>query len=141
MCLPEHVCCIILFKMCWRVGWICQDSCRMPLVCPSPATAAAHPIRTSEHLPQVCVPFEEICNPALRSVQPHQLDGNCPVVHVGLSSDRRRQRLEELLGSSLTSCQSCPWVCPTGTLLFVPLGLFSLSHLEPSQPAGLTPQP
>lgn len=52
-----------------------------PLQLAAPS-GAAHSVKAAQHLPHICGPFKEICNPALRSVWPHQLDGNCPLDHV-----------------------------------------------------------
>lgn len=99
--LPERVCCTVVFKVCWRGSGSVRTPAgcpgcprQAPCVCPSPPgpttshcswllhQGAAGSVKTSQHLPRIRVPFKGICSPALKSVWPHQLDGNCPLEHV-----------------------------------------------------------
>lgn len=69
--------------------------------------------QTSGHLSWICVPFKEICVPALKSVCLHQQDENRLVSRLPLGcfyrSDRRRQVLMELLPLGLTSWRADQW--------------------------------
>lgn len=78
-----------------------------------PAVAAGSFIRglfstsqTSSHLLWTCVPFKEICNPALKSVCPCEQDDSCLASYLPLGCFYcwdRRQGLKELLPLGPTS--------------------------------------